>query len=691
MGISLPDLRRAGVRLGCIFFCLYVGPVVAAVVASGQYRYGYWIVSAACVAAWVIGRCRRASSRPVWTIAIAAFTAAANLLLAVSLYLQGTGFNDAYFAHLDAGTLGWIGSVYVVEVVVAGVWLLFMAWVPMELAVRSRTSRAAPAPSSPLALAVTRRVGAAAGWLGVLTWGPGLSIIHYGFDLLSRAQTATLVVRPAPVAATGNANAPEGGHYGMPNLVLVLAESLEASYADPNVVGSDLTPALSRLERGAVRFTAMEQIPAAAWTMGGMVASQCALPLDVPAPWIAEMVRTGFDFNPMNRATAASGVLPPETPCLGDILQGLGYHTVFMKGASLRFAGVGAFLTSHGFDETLGAEDHAERFPNRERWGPWGLEDDALFAFAASKIDMLDRGAEPYAMVVHTLDTHDPSGRHFSRSCGPAPLRQPMHAAVRCADQLVAGFLEGLVEQRSDMVVALMSDHLAMRNRIFPDPPRRGDGRRLRFVIWSHGFEPREIDRPGTHFDIAPTLLDAMGFSDYARFHAGASLLRFDSVWLTHPNPESLSLEVPHALTNLCPASGSRVVFDPEGPVVEVDGRRLLATADGYGLGDGAFALRFGDDGCVEAVPDLVDASDFVERGQGSWVLGLSANPELNEQLGWSGVALVWFAGPFGTAAMRTGDLTGANPVGIPWSIAPSAVADTAGPEVSRVREVDAE
>ena len=47
------------------------------------------------------------------------------------------------------------------------------------------------------------------------------------------------------------------------SLVFVIAESLEATFGDSSLVGEDLTPALTELERESVRFSNMIQLPRA--------------------------------------------------------------------------------------------------------------------------------------------------------------------------------------------------------------------------------------------------------------------------------------------------------------------------------------------------------------------------------------------------------------------------------------------
>ena len=66
--------------------------------------------------------------------------------------------------------------------------------------------------------------------------------------------------------------------------------------------------------------------------------------------------------------------------------------------------------------------------------------------------------------MLTTIDTHGPSG-FPSASCGES---RGMIDAVRCADRLIAEFIEDVRNANPDIVVALFTDHL-MGNAGFGD------------------------------------------------------------------------------------------------------------------------------------------------------------------------------------------------------------------------------
>ena len=64
-----------------------------------------------------------------------------------------------------------------------------------------------------------------------------------------------------------------------PSLLVIFAESLEATFSRKDIFGEDLTPQLTALAASGKQFTGMRQVSLTAWTTGAMVAAECASPL----------------------------------------------------------------------------------------------------------------------------------------------------------------------------------------------------------------------------------------------------------------------------------------------------------------------------------------------------------------------------------------------------------------------------
>ncbi|TGB66234.1 hypothetical protein C9E90_13820, partial [Salmonella enterica subsp. enterica serovar Enteritidis] len=90
-------------------------------------------------------------------------------------------------------------------------------------------------------------------------------------------------------------------------------ESLERTYFD-NDAFPNLTPELGALKNEGLDFSHTMQLPGTDYTIAGMVASQCGIPLFAP-----------FEGN----ASASVSSFFPQNICLGDILKNSGYQNYF--------------------------------------------------------------------------------------------------------------------------------------------------------------------------------------------------------------------------------------------------------------------------------------------------------------------------------------------------------------------------
>lgn len=100
------------------------------------------------------------------------------------------------------------------------------------------------------------------------------------------------------------------------NLVYIYGESLERTYFD-NDAFPNLTPELGALKNEGLDFSHTMQLPGTDYTIAGMVASQCGIPLFAP-----------FEGN----ASASVSSFFPQNICLGDILKNSGYQNYFVQG-----------------------------------------------------------------------------------------------------------------------------------------------------------------------------------------------------------------------------------------------------------------------------------------------------------------------------------------------------------------------
>ncbi|KNC89089.1 phosphatidylglycerol--membrane-oligosaccharide glycerophosphotransferase [Trabulsiella odontotermitis] len=288
------------------------------------------------------------------------------------------------------------------------------------------------------------------------------------------------------------------------NLVYLYAESLERTYFDNNAF-PDLAPELNKQKDDSLDFSHTAQLPGTDYTIAGMVASQCGIPLFAP-----------FEGN----ASASVSSFFPQNICLGDILKNSGYENYFVQGANLRFAGKDVFLKSHGFDHLYGAEELKTVVDDPNYRNDWGFYDDTVLDETWKKFDELSRAGKRFSLFALTVDTHHPDG-FISRTCqrkrydinGKA---NQSFSAVSCSQEHIAALIEKIKASPyfKNTVIVVSSDHLAMKNTAW-DQLNKQDRNNLFFVI--RGDQPQQdvVGVKRSTMDNGATVLDILGGDNF--------------------------------------------------------------------------------------------------------------------------------------------------------------------------------
>jgi phosphoglycerol transferase len=298
------------------------------------------------------------------------------------------------------------------------------------------------------------------------------------------------------------------------NLIILYVESLESNRIpkDSNI----------RINLNLGQPKSFSIMPGTQWTLAGFVSSQCAVPL-FPVSGVGanryDLLETSF----MKNAT-----------CLGDILSSHGYKGEYIGGARSVFAGKDNFLKSHGFDKVTGRDELSAIYPLAtfpDGW--WGYGDDLLFDFAKKRLTELNNSEEPFFFSLLTLDTHGPKGIHTEfckRNNFPETIDGIFNCSVFQVDEFIRWLKEsGLLE---NSVVVVMGDHPFMapeyRESLID---KKWKSLSSRDVFFGMSIPDKQnVDFPNmNHFDVAPTILGALGFQlEGDRFGLGRNLLLVD-------------------------------------------------------------------------------------------------------------------------------------------------------------------
>lgn len=299
------------------------------------------------------------------------------------------------------------------------------------------------------------------------------------------------------------------------NIVFIYAESLERTYFDKTLFPG-LIKGLRELESKSTYFTNIKQVAGTGWTVAGMTASQCGIPLFAPSH--------GNSMSGMDQFLSAA-------VCLGDLLNEEGYQLNYMGGASLNFAGKGKLFKTHGFSNVFGRDELLPKLENEAYKTGWGLYDDSLFNMVYSRYIELSEAGGQFGLFTLTLDTHHPNG-HPSKSCKGTEYKDasnPILNAVACSDYLISNFIKRISKSpyADKTIVVLVSDHLAMRNTAF-DLLQKKERRNLFMIIDPSENNSMKIETVGSTLDIGATLLPFLGY--IGDIGLGRNLLRIEEL-----------------------------------------------------------------------------------------------------------------------------------------------------------------
>lgn len=291
------------------------------------------------------------------------------------------------------------------------------------------------------------------------------------------------------------------------DLLMIYIEGTDRQFAD-SAIWDDVYAPLHEIADQGVAFTRVGQIVGTGWSLAGVVATQCGVPV------VPNGLLYNTNFEELDN-------FEPGVRCLGDVLDEHSYNSIFIFGAKERFAGTDKLFETHGFDQLIGRETLDGMFPPNELDEAligWML-DDQLVLEAADRIHArLAAKAAPYVLAVETVGPHG-SNNMISRHCNAngksgfsGDLRLALNCTIKDTIDLVTKVRKRQAELRPDrpLLVVLASDHL---NHSPAAPQTDPDYAGFNTVIMAGAKLPagKIVDKPGSMIDVLPTVLQAMG------------------------------------------------------------------------------------------------------------------------------------------------------------------------------------
>ena len=288
------------------------------------------------------------------------------------------------------------------------------------------------------------------------------------------------------------------GGTGRKNLLIIYCESIEETFGDAAFMGEDLLQSLRPyIDTPELH---VEQMPGADFTIGGIVSSQCGIPLKSVSILSGNLTGWALDR------------FMPGALCLGDYLKADGYHNVYFNGSSGVFSGLNKFFLSHGYQEFMGKEDWLEKgLVKPDDLNMWAVYDKDIIDFSIRRLDELMAEGRKFSFALSTMDTHEPG--FLSKDCEEAGLSRNWPGYVKCSMSQVGRLLRHVRDRgwEKDFVILVMGDHLARMPKLGDVDLKRAE---KRFVLCSlEGGELKPMRGRITHFDLFPSLLSALGFT----------------------------------------------------------------------------------------------------------------------------------------------------------------------------------
>lgn len=289
------------------------------------------------------------------------------------------------------------------------------------------------------------------------------------------------------------------------NLIYIFMESMESSYQNLNLSGTEqgnLIPNLEQLAYENTNFSNTKKIGGAegvsgtGWTVAGMVAQTSGVPLKI-----------SIDGNSMGEYDS----FLPGVYSIGEILEKENYHNYLMLGSDKTFGGRANYFTQHGNYTIFDYESaKQENKIDQDYYEFWGFEDLKLFEYAKEKVSMLANQEQPFNFTMLTVDTHFLEGYRDS-TC--ESLNTNIYAnAVMCSDKKVYDFVRWIQEQDfyENTTIIISGDHLLMGNYLFPSDYKKKRNIYNVFINAKVTTENKN-NRTFTTMDMFPTTLASLG------------------------------------------------------------------------------------------------------------------------------------------------------------------------------------
>lgn len=291
------------------------------------------------------------------------------------------------------------------------------------------------------------------------------------------------------------------------NLILIIMESIENTFADSASGGiqqKNLIQELMPADSNEYHFSSNGLIGGGFNTIGTDLTISATIAKTTGLPVLLK--------------NTYSDTLLEKVPSIYNILQKFGFSNVFIQGTDANFSGTKNFVLSHGIHTLYDIHSLKQQQDINEQYRNFrsfevGITDRTILDISKHILDSLTK-KEHFSLTIATIETHFPYG-FYNKACEDKPINSTeqatLEATIRCASKDMRNFVNWIKQQPfyPNTEIIIVGDHLFMGNYLV----NNSKNRRWYNLYINPAIKPQTTKREFTSFDIAPTILETLGFT----------------------------------------------------------------------------------------------------------------------------------------------------------------------------------
>ena len=312
----------------------------------------------------------------------------------------------------------------------------------------------------------------------------------------------------------------QGNEEKTKNLILIIMESIENSFVDSASGGNqsiNLMPELLPADSNEIHFSKNQFIGGGFNTEGASITISATVAKTTGVPLLLQR--------------NYSDTLLEKVSSIYDILKINDYYNVFIQGTDANFSGTKNYVLAHGMNTLYDMhslkkmQDIDNKYRNFRTFEA-GTTDRTILDISKHILDTLSK-KKHFSLTIATIETHFPYG-FYNKNCEDKPKdmseKASLEATIRCASKDVRSFINWVKSQPfyPNVEIVIVGDHLFMGDYLVEKDMNK---RKWYDLFINPAVMPQNIEREFSSVDIAPTILESLGFYiDNHKMGFGASL-----------------------------------------------------------------------------------------------------------------------------------------------------------------------